>query len=128
MPTLSPDRVTTGQQCPYCGSDTKCIDSATIYGRSYGWVWVCVNYPECDSYCGCHPGTKKPLGRLADYELRKAKKAAHAAFDPMWKKGTMKRTVAYRWLSQQLGIPEKCCHIGMFDVDQCKQVIVICGG
>jgi hypothetical protein len=33
---------------------------------------------------GCHKGTTKPLGRLADAELREWKKRAHAAFDPVW--------------------------------------------
>ena len=33
---------------------------------------------------------------------------------------------AYKWLSEQLGMPRKDTHIGMFDVDQCKRVVEIC--
>lgn len=50
--------------------------------------------------------------------------AAHAAFDPFWKAANIKRPVAYRWLAEQLGIHEEACHIGLFTVDQCKQVVI----
>ena len=69
--------------CPYCGSRARLVDSTAIYGRSYGMTWVCERYPSCGAYVGCHPGTTTPLGRLADKKLRAAKKAAHAAFDPL---------------------------------------------
>ena len=35
----------------------------------------------------------------------------------------MTRSVAYRWLSERLGIPEEECHISWFDIDTCKKVI-----
>jgi len=64
-----------------------------------------------------------PLGRLANAELRAAKRAAHAAFDPIWKGGDMSRHAAYGWLAKQLGISRANCHIGMFDVDGCEAVV-----
>ena len=112
--------------CPYCGGSVKLIDSQIIYGKSYGLAWVCENYPKCDAYVGCHPGTDKPLGRLADKELRAWKGAAHAAFDPMWKSRKMTRRRAYQWLSGQIGILEDETHIGMFDADMCKRTVDIC--
>ena len=39
---------------------------------------------------------------------------------------TKARKAAYRWLSKQLGISAKICHIGMFDVETCKRVVEIC--
>ena len=65
---------------------------------------------------------------LANAELRHWKNLAHEAFDPLWKYGRFKgdRDAAYRWLSQQMGIPYKKTHIGMFDVAECKAVIDIC--
>jgi hypothetical protein len=36
------------------------------------------------------------------------------------------RHKAYKWLSEQMGTDIKLTHIGMFDVEQCKQVIEIC--
>jgi hypothetical protein len=74
---------------------------------------------------GTHKNSKehKPLGRLANAELRAAKKRAHAAFDPLWKSGHMKRGSAYAWLSDTLGIDKKDAHIGMFDVERCNAVV-----
>lgn len=110
--------------CPYCGSSAEYKDSKAIYGRSYGMVYHC---PPCDAYVGVHKGTDKPLGRLADKELREYKKKAHSAFDPMWQSGRFRRNQAYGWLSEQMGLTRDETHIGMFDIDRCKQVIDICG-
>lgn len=110
--------------CPYCGSPAKLVDSKVIYGgRGFGLAWVCENFPACDAYVGCHPETDKPLGRLADKELRVWKRDAHTAFDGIWKVGGMRRKHAYAWLAKQLGIQVEDCHIGMFDVQQCKAVV-----
>jgi hypothetical protein len=116
--------------CPYCNGASHLTDSAVIYGRSYGPIYLC---EPCDAYVGCHKGTTTPLGRLADAELRKWKKLAHAAFDPTWErviqaaidthgyapKGIKhdSRGQAYRRLAQELGIEQDACHIGMFDVE-----------
>jgi len=85
-------------------------------------VWICSNWPKCDAYVGCQKGTKKPLGRLANPELRFWKKQAHEKFDKLWKGGIMNRSRAYTWLSRTLNIPLDECHIGMFDIEQCKAV------
>ena len=116
-------------RCPYCGASTHLEDATFIYGsqaKKWGKVWVCNNYPSCDSYVGCHPGTTIPLGRLANPRLRTLKKEAHRQFDPIWKSGLMSRHEAYRWLADMLHIPMEECHIGMFDVKQCQRVIHLC--
>ena len=68
---------------------------------------------------------KKPLGRLADAELRKFKMKAHSFFDQVWQRGYKKRSNAYSWLAEKMSIDKKDCHIGMFDVEKCKRVIEI---
>ncbi len=112
--------------CPYCGGNAVLHDSAVIYhGKSFGDAWICENYPECDAYVGCHKGTDRPLGRLADPELREAKKRAHAALDPWWvhqPKPKQARSKVYRWLAGELGLSEDECHIGMFDIAMCERV------
>jgi len=102
--------------CDYCKSKTELIDSAPVYnGVSYGKVYHC---RPCDAWVGVHKGTEKPLGRLANKELREWKKRAHAVFDPLWQaklnkrrrergedyKKVWARGSGYRWLSEQLGI------------------------
>lgn len=116
------------KKCPYCGAPVLLKDSNYVYhnNKNYGKMWVCSNYPECDAYVGCHPGTTIPLGRLADSALRKAKNRAHKAFDPLWKSGLMTRREAYIWLSAMLHISQENCHIGMFDISTCKRVVEVC--
>lgn len=121
--------------CPYCGGPVRIIDSEVVYGRSFGnWLWVCVGYPKCDSYVGCHKGTKMALGRMANRELRQAKSKVHSLLDAMWKRKMdrdncsrrIARTAAYYWLATQLRIPVDDCHVGMFDLTRCAQAVEVC--
>lgn len=113
--------------CDYCGQPAERVTGAEIYPRrpdlAGKTLWRC---EPCGAYVGCHPGTDKPLGRLADAELRRAKMAAHAAFDPLWRSGDMRRGQAYRWLAERLGIDSSECHIGMMDAATCRRVAAVC--
>ena len=115
-------------KCPYCGSKLLLKNSNEVYNNSkyYGKMWVCKNYPKCDSYVGCHKDTDIPLGRPANKRLRTLKKEAHRWFDPIWKSGLMTRKEAYRWLADMLHIDCEECHIGLFDIKQCQKVIYLC--
>ena len=96
MTTRNPD-------CPYCGKTSVLTSSREVYGgRNFGPIYLCKCVPGY-AYVGCHKDTIKPLGRLADKELRYWKKEAHAAFDHLWKSKKMKRGHAYGWLAEQLG-------------------------
>ena len=112
--------------CPYCGRETTQVTGKTLYPHRPDLFqrkfWACL---PCDAYVGCHPNGE-PLGRLANKQLRAAKQKAHYYFDPIWRDGKMKRTKAYKWLSQQLGIKVEDCHIGHFDIKLCDQVVAIC--
>lgn len=110
--------------CNYCGRKAELVDSKVIYGTSYGMMYLC---RHCNAYVGCHKGTDRPLGRLANAELRYWKKAAHAVFDPLWRQGSFRgrRQAAYKWLAGEMGLPVEQTHIGMFDIEQCKQAIKI---
>lgn len=113
--------------CDYCGELAVLRSGSDIYPHRPDLrrvkVWEC---GPCDARVGCHPGTTRPLGRLANAELRAAKQRAHRAFDPIWKGGHASRGKAYRWLAFALGIDSKKCHIGMFDVETCNRVVEIC--
>lgn len=111
-----------GKACPYCNKPSALVDSAIIYGKSYGMIYLC---KDCDAYCGVHKGTNKALGRLANRELREAKKQAHYYFDMIWKEPLklMSRSDAYNGLSAWMNLHPDLTHIGMFDIDQCKDAI-----
>lgn len=114
-------------KCPYCGELADKTNGRKVYPHRpdlhHHVIFACL---PCDAWVGTHKGTDKPLGRLANAELRKAKMAAHSAFDPLWKSGRMSRKDAYAMLSEKMGLKPKDTHIGMFDVDQCKQVVAVC--
>lgn len=113
-----------GPTCPYCAGLSELVVGDVIYPHrpdlAAKKVWRC---PPCNAYVGCHPGTTKPLGRLANAALREAKIQAHAAFDPLWRTGWMGRHQAYGWLAMQLGLARDDCHIGLFDLDGCQRVV-----
>lgn len=113
--------------CDYCGEPAVLADSAEVYGgRSYGMIWLC---RPCQAWVGCHRHTDRPLGRLANAELRQWKMKAHTAFDQLWKippRLLGNRSNAYAWLAERLRIEPKHCHIGMFDVATCKRVVEVC--
>lgn len=113
--------------CPYCGKPSEKVTGKSIYPhRSDLDNKTFYRCKPCDAYVGCHPNTDTPLGRLANSDLRSAKRRAHEWFDPLWKAGSMSRRQAYEWLAGQLGIKVDDCHIGEFDAEQCERAIVVC--
>lgn len=61
---------------------------------------------------------------LADAKTHEARKAAHAAFDKLWKgKGkVMKRGQAYGALRRELGLTGDECHIKLMDAETAGRV------
>ena len=112
-------------RCPYCKAEAEAElkDSKVIYGKSYGLVWICSRYPQCDVYVGCHKGTETPLGTMAGKELRELRKEAHAVFDRLWKDGNITRGIAYTPLRGIMKLDEDQAHIGQFNERQCKELI-----
>lgn len=133
MSDLGPDHFEQfAPDCPYCGKRSVVATGAKVYPNrpdlSDGWYFAC--WP-CRAWVGTHERSGKPLGRLANAELRSAKQRAHAVFDPLWKakmrrdKVSQKvaRGAGYTWLADQLGIKPEDCHIGEFSVEQCEEVV-----
>ena len=126
-----PKQSTMSLLCRYCNAPTVYVDSAEVYRRSYGMIYLC---RPCEAWVGVHKGTDTPLGEVANAELRTWRKKAHAAFAPLWRakmkrEGCSKsvaRRKGYQWLSEQLDLPLDNTHIAMFDVDLCKRVVALC--
>jgi zinc-finger-containing domain len=113
--------------CIYCSSPVLFADSKLIYGRSYGNMYICSN-ESCRATVGIHKEGEfknEPLGRLANAELRHWKQQAHAAFDQLWlgKTKIMTRKEAYKIMGNLLNLDESFCHIGMFNIEQCQELI-----
>lgn len=116
--------------CPYCASVPEKVTGREIYPRMKRlWDKKFILCRPCDAYVGCHndpdPKKWKPLGSLANRELRGARIDAHRMFDRMWRDGQMHRSSAYTWLAGKLGIEKRECHIGMFNLEMCNKVITI---
>lgn len=113
--------------CNYCSQEAKRVTGKETYPHRpdlfHKIIYEC---KPCDASVGCHPGTDKPLGSLANRKLRSKRRAAHAVFDPLWKSGRMPRQRAYQWLADLLEIHRTKCHIGMFDEETCQLVINFC--
>lgn len=111
--------------CPYCdghppanevGGDAVYPHRSDLHEKRF---YVCY---DCEALVGCHPGTNKPLGRLANAQLRRAKSRAHAAFDPLWRgKKRGARSAAYAWLAEAMGLKGRDCHFGMMSERLCNE-------
>ena len=127
--------------CPYCGNCAKVVNGDAIYPQRLDLALLKYHLCErCDAYVGCHlPGTyiwvggrkvasdgTLPMGRLANSELRRAKRAAHEVFDPLWRDTGTPRRAAYQWLANAMGLHIDNTHIGEFDLAQCRRVVEIC--
>ena len=111
--------------CLYCNKPAELVEGLTIYPHRPDLndrkFYYC---KPCGAYVGTHRSTGMPLGALANYETREARKKAHAAFDPIWRELKMcSRKRAYKRLSKAMGLPEEKTHIGMFTAGQCEKVV-----
>ena len=99
--------------CPGC---LRLRRQASRPGKEY--IYQCQN---CNARVGCHKGTKRPLGHVANETLRLKRMETHQVFDAFWKSKGVSRTKGYQWLARQMELPERLAHIGGFEMDQCQQ-------
>lgn len=122
------------KHCRYCQNEAPLLrfgDAGYPYQRDYGPTYVCT---PCGAWVGCHRGTTKALGGLANAELRQAKIDAHAAFGPLWQRKIARdkcnkghaRRAGYKWLAAQLGLPVSKTHIGYMNLEECQKVVEVC--
>ncbi len=136
--------------CSYCGQPARLVTGETIYPHLPRLAdlhfWRC---EPCDAYVGTHPGTRIPLGILANAELRRARKILHGQrLDPIWKnapncgayeydagderalkviRASARRRV-YAYLGHKLGLTIDETHAGMFTIEQCRAAWVALKG
>ena len=110
--------------CPYCGAPAELELGAALFPAkpdlAHHRFWICA---PCGARVGCHPGTQRPLGTMADAPLRAARVRVHAAMDPLWRSGSLTRAGAYAWLAAAMGVPVGACHVGALTLDQCAEAL-----
>ena len=86
--------------CRYCGGAVRLVSASKVYGPAAAArlgierqsFYQCQN---CNARVGCHPGSTRPLGNLANEALRMKRMETHHVFDSFWKERGMSRTQAY---------------------------------
>lgn len=96
--------------CVECNKDIKAkiVSGNIVYPRSpklaHDKFWMC---NSCKNFVGCHKNANKnkmkPLGVIANKELKQARIKIHQIIDPIWKEEKMKRGEIYALLSKELG-------------------------
>lgn len=116
--------------CRYCGGVIRLVPAEVVYrgssdrlGMKNEKIYQCQN---CNARVGCHKGTNRPLGNVANEVLRLKRIETHQVFDSFWKRRGMSRTAAYKWLAEKMNLSAETAHIGGFEMDQCQQAIDFC--
>ena len=131
--------------CPYCGSLATLRPASVIHGLSDisagTYLYVCRRWPACDAYVSAHDRTHRPMGTLANGDLRHTKQPlgtlangdlrhkrilAHHALHSVQTQLGMNRDQSYRWLQTQMGLPGDQVHIAKCGDYRCEQIIRIC--
>ena len=115
--------------CRYCGGAVRLVSASKVYGPAAAArlgierFYQCQN---CNARVGCHPGSTRPLGNLANEALRMKRMETHHVFDSFWKERGMSRTQAYKWMAKKMRLSEELAHIGGFEIDRCQKLIKLC--
>ena len=117
--------------CRYCGGAVRLVSAAKVSGPAAAArvgserqsFYQCQN---CNARVGCHPGSTRPLGNLANEALRMKRMETHHVFDSFWKERGMSRTQAYKWMAKKMRLSEELAHIGGFEIDRCQKLIKLC--
>lgn len=116
--------------CPYCGAPAVCRPASTVYGNTLrqkgSYLYLCSRWPACDSYVTAHKRDRRPMGTLANGELRHKRILAHRALEKLRRERRMDRWAVYVWLQGKLKLEPEQAHIGMFSEQMCGQVISLC--
>ena len=94
--------------CRYCGGAVHLVPAAKVYGPAAAKrlglerekFYQCQN---CNARVGCHKGSTRPLGNLANEALRMKRMETHQVFDSFWKERGMSRTQGYIGRSEAAG-------------------------
>lgn len=117
-------------KCPYCGAYAMKRPASVVYGEvarvKNGYLYVCSRWPACDAYVSAHRKSGRPMGTLANGDLRHKRIMAHKALEEFRRRHHMEKWEAYLWLQARLGLGKEQTHIAKFSDFLCEQVIEVC--
>lgn len=109
--------------CQYCQRPTEIVNGDVIYPHRLDLFdkkfHACL---PCKAWVGCHPGTDKRMGLVANAATRRLKMKAHESFDELWLENYMTRKDAYKWLQKVTGLSKADAHIGWMDDAMLKKI------
>lgn len=112
-------------RCIECGKTPRLTSGEEIYPHRPDLhqksFYVCDTCTS--SYCGCHPQTTTPLGYPCGPATRKARSAAHAVIDPIWRDGLASRKDVYRDLARKMGMRHGECHVAWMTAPEAYKAV-----
>ena len=116
--------------CPYCGAPAICRPASTIHGactwQKGSYLYLCSRWPACDSYVAAHKKDHRPMGSLANKNLRRKRIQAHQALEELRQDRHMEKWAIYLWLQGKLQMDPDKVHISMFSEEMCDRVTALC--
>ncbi len=100
-----------------------CQQPAEVSATPRGPIWVCFG---CDAWVPIHENSKTaaPMGRMANGELREAKRHFNQAMRPII--DLVGRRRAYEWLAKSMGLSAHECDGHRFDLAQATKARELC--
>ena len=102
--------------CPICGGS-----SIRLIQDRYGYRYEC---DTCQASVGCHKGTTRPLGVLADEDTKKLRIKCHELFDKKWR-NRRERNALYKQMADLMGISPESCHFALMSKEQLEKAVSI---
>ena len=98
-------------KCPYCHANASLRPASVVYGlnrRSQGkFLYLCDRWPACDAYVSAHDRTHRPMGTLANGDLRHKRTLAHRALEQLRQRRPREKCESQYWLPAKLGVAER---------------------
>jgi hypothetical protein len=100
-----------------------CQQPAEVSATARGPIWLCIPF---DAWVPIYinSNTAAPMGRLANAELREAKRQFNHAMRPIIDMAGRRR--AYEWLATAMGLSPHACDGHRFDLDQARKARQLC--
>lgn len=116
------------KKCDFCDSPVNLRENKEVYGKNFGqwpWIYLCSN-DNCKAFISCIKGTYKPVGTLANHELRELRKQISLWLRQLVEEGPFTEIGAKDWCAAWIGVKLDEFKIAKLSVKQCQTIIYRC--